>query len=71
MKMQIITLVKKEELNNEEYLVLAVCKGIGELDQEYVTWRCRKEEEENYYWGHYYQDIETALEDYNKRKGEN
>lgn len=65
--MQIITLVKKEELNNEEYLVLAVVKGIGELDQEYVTWRCRKEEEENYYWGNYHLNIESALENFNKR----
>lgn len=65
--MEIVTLVKKEELNKEEYLVLAVVKGIGELDQEYVTWRCRKDDEENYYWGHYKLNIESALEDFRKR----
>lgn len=63
--MKMITLVKNVKLNEEENLVLAVCEGIGELNQEYVTWRTTTPG--NYYWGHYHLTIDEALEDFNKR----
>ncbi len=33
----------------------------------YVTWMANKETPENTYWGHYFQTLEDAQEDFDKR----
>lgn len=58
------TILKATQIGETE-IVLGFCPTAA---AQYVTWRC--DNGNNYYWGHYCQTYETALQDYRERIAE-
>ena len=56
------TIIQKQRAGNKEFAL----GHNSNAPNPYVTWKCSVNQSD-YYWGHYFNDKDKALKDFNKR----
>lgn len=61
-----VTIIEQKKSNDGEGFITLAQRQLTKR-VEYVTWRSNNDYPDDFYWGHYYDDLASAKKDFNKR----
>ena len=61
-----VTIIEQKKSNDGEGFITLAQRQLTKRI-EWVTWRSNLETPDDFYWGHYYDDLASAKKDFDKR----
>ena len=61
-----VTIIEQKKSNDGEGFITLAQRQLTKRI-EWVTWRSNNDSPDDFYWGHYYDDFDSAKKDFNKR----
>ena len=61
-----VTIIEQKKSNDGEGIITLAQRQLTKRI-EWVTWRSNLETPDDFYWGHYYDDLASAKKDFDKR----